>query len=70
MLANSIAATTSVVPAPVEFIDMPTMEMTVPDASTMNAPVGDALGSNVAVTTASLRVGTGNTLVQTATLAA
>lgn len=69
-LANSIATTTPVAPAPVEFVDVPTMETAVPDASTANAPAGDAPGSDAAATTAPLRVEAGNTPMRTAALAA
>ncbi|WP_186372515.1 S26 family signal peptidase [Haloferax volcanii] len=60
-LANSMATTTPVAPAPVEFVDVPTMETAVPDASTANAAGDDAPGSDAAATTAPLRVEAGNT---------
>ncbi|WP_367996420.1 S26 family signal peptidase [Haloferax volcanii] len=79
-LANSMATTTPVAPAPVEFVDVPTMETAVPDASTANAAGGDAPGSDAAggdapgsdatATTAPLRVEAGNTPMRTAALAA
>ncbi|ELK49404.1 signal peptidase I [Haloferax sp. BAB-2207] len=74
-LANSMATTTPVAPAPVEFVDVPTMETAVPDASTANAAGsdaagGDAPGSDATATTAPLRVEAGNTPMRTAALAA